>query len=85
VVCEEVCPVSPKAIYGEQVTRTSRDGEPIELKLPRVDIDRCIGCGICERQCPVVGDRRAIYVTAEGETRSQDQPQADRNRSVRAR
>ncbi|HUU94528.1 MAG TPA: 4Fe-4S dicluster domain-containing protein [Phycisphaerae bacterium] len=83
VVCEEVCPTSPKAICGERVVRTLRDGRQIELKLPRVDIDLCIGCGICERECPVVGDRRAVYVTAEGETRSQHHPHPNRNRSVR--
>jgi len=83
VVCEEVCPTSPKAIYTERVVRARRDGEQIELGLPRVDLDLCIGCGICERECPVVGDHRAIYVTAEGETRSQQHPDADRNRSVR--
>ena len=83
VVCEEVCPTSPKAIYGESVTRTSRDGEAIELRLPRVDVDRCIGCGLCENKCPVVGDRRAVYVTAEGESRSGNCPQPDRNRSFR--
>ena len=83
VVCEEVCPTSPKAIYAEQVTRTLRDGRQVELRLPRVDVDRCIGCGICEHQCPVVGDLRAIYVTADGETRSRDYPQPDRNRSLR--
>ena len=83
VVCEEVCPTSPKAIYGERATVTTRDGRRVELTLPRVDIDRCIGCGLCEHECPVVGDRRAIYVTAEGETRSQYVGDPDRNRSVR--
>ncbi len=55
----------------------------MELKVPRVDTELCIGCGICEKECPVAGDRRAVYVTAEGETRSQHYQESDRNRSLR--
>ncbi len=41
----------------------------VRLQLPHVDPNLCIGCGICEHECPVSG-RRAIRVTAENETRS---------------
>jgi ferredoxin len=36
-----------------------------------VDPSLCIGCGICEHECPVK-DHAAIRVTAIGETRSTD-------------
>ncbi len=71
VVCEEVCPVSPKAIFTREVTVTKRDGSRITLHQPYVDPALCIGCGICERECPVT-DEAAIRVTAIGETRSHD-------------
>ena len=71
VVCEEVCPVSPKAIgaYDEEFKRW--DGVNITLNKPYMRPELCIGCGICERECPVVDDA-AVYVTAVGETRSED-------------
>ncbi|MBN1268327.1 MAG: 4Fe-4S binding protein [Kiritimatiellae bacterium] len=139
VVCQENCPVSPKAIYLREVYSTIRDGayrvasgdeltldfgrplmrpgafatgdyyctvsgpsnghprriventatgltidsntpwDPpplmgavawiqIRLQRPYVDPERCIGCGICEHECPVAGIK-AIRVTAENETR----------------
>ncbi|ACY13199.1 4Fe-4S dicluster domain-containing protein [Haliangium ochraceum] len=71
VVCEEVCPVSPKAIgtYEEEIVRW--DGTKVTLHKPYMRPELCIGCGICERECPVVDDA-AVYVTAIGETRSDD-------------
>jgi polyferredoxin len=74
VVCEEVCPVSPKAIFTRNVEVTDRWGATIELKRPYIDPVKCIGCGICEHECPVKDDP-AVYVTAIGETR-------DKNRSL---
>jgi ferredoxin len=139
IVCQENCPVSPKAIYTQeyfsiirngllpvekvrgtsvqlkggnmepgmlasgdyycrvagvdtqpvQITANSRQeivlstepawlrvvstGEAMEIQVrlqrPLVDIEKCIGCGVCEHECPVSG-KRAIRVSAEGETRS---------------
>ena len=139
IVCEENCPVSPKAIYTQECFNTIRDGiltvkkvsdntietvennlsldklatgdyycavegdEPrkitantentimlssdnkfektpavgskieiqVRLQRPYVDIEKCIGCGVCEHECPVSG-KKAIRVSAEGETRSTD-------------
>jgi ferredoxin len=140
LVCQEVCPVSPKAIFIRTVFETVRDGgglparvqgegvellaampgnvnlasgdyymrlsgqteaalrritgltgarltlerplagegrpdsEPrvdimVKLSRPFVDAARCIGCGMCERECPVAG-LRAIRVYSENESRS---------------
>ncbi len=71
VVCEEVCPTSPKAIFTRNIEIINRWGHTIELKRPYIDTDKCIGCGICEHECPVKDDP-AVYVTAIGETRSKD-------------
>ncbi len=138
IVCEENCPVSPKAIYTREHFATIRDGglkvaqvargmvrieqtlEPgkfatgdyyclvapdkrirvtgnsadsielprdsgvetvlapgdqievqVRLQRPYVDVEKCIGCGVCEHECPVSG-KKAVRVSAEGETRSTD-------------
>jgi polyferredoxin len=138
IVCEENCPVSPKAIYTRECFNTVRDGiltvkkaadniidveqtlvadkfatgdyycavsinerkkitantknsleispagqfakipapgdkieVQVRLQQPFVDIEKCIGCGVCEHECPVSG-KKAIRVSAVGETRSAD-------------
>ena len=140
LVCQELCPVSPKAIYTLTVYETIRDGQGLAAKVqdhevnleapfatplnltsgdyflrragrpeglpwritrvagprltldrplagedlaiaggrvdivvrlqrPYVDAARCIGCGMCEHECPVSG-QRAIRVYGEQESRS---------------
>jgi polyferredoxin len=80
IVCEEFCPTSPKAIWAEEVEVPKRDDHyeaagteakmlTIKLKRPHVDPNLCVGCGACEKVCPIV-DKPAVYVTNAGETRS---------------
>ncbi len=69
IVCEEMCPTSPKAIWFKTAEVAGRGGRPIRLKQPYVDPRLCIGCGICENKCPVE-DLAAIRVSSVGETRS---------------
>ena len=71
IVCEEWCPVSPKAIVYDNAIVTDHDGMSVELKRPRVIPERCIGCGACEYACPVK-DKPAVYVTRINEDRHTD-------------
>jgi len=68
MVCEEFCPPSPKAIWFETMLMTRSDGTTAEIPLPRVEPERCTGCGGCEKVCPLP-DRSAIRVTSRGESR----------------
>lgn len=69
IVCEEVCPTTPKAVFFKEETVTRRDHSQIVLKRPHIDLDRCIGCGVCEARCPIF-DRAAVRVSSVGESRS---------------
>ncbi|HPD72207.1 MAG TPA: 4Fe-4S dicluster domain-containing protein [Candidatus Krumholzibacteria bacterium] len=68
IVCEEHCPIPDKAITFERRESVQRDASVRTLKFPRVDPDRCTGCGICETKCPFQ-DVAAIRVTSAGEDR----------------
>jgi len=56
IVCEEMCPLAPKAVELETVEVTDSAGQPLSLQRPHVIEERCIGCGICEFKCPAQGE-----------------------------
>ena len=59
MVCDEVCPYKAVAFRKEP-------GNPVPV--PRVDENKCAGCGYCEHYCPVQ-NRAAIVVMAMGALR----------------
>jgi polyferredoxin len=71
IVCEEVCPTSPKSVRLERVVQVREDGSLVELEQPSVDVESCNGCGVCENACPVAG-QSAIRVCNAGESRHPD-------------
>ncbi len=56
IVCEEMCPTPAKAVRLEAAQMLDAKGAPIAVQRPYVLQDLCIGCGICEHQCPLEGE-----------------------------
>jgi MauM/NapG family ferredoxin protein len=65
IVCEEMCPLPEKAIWLEELKVPDGNGAMVNIQMPHVNRDRCIGCGICEYKCPVNGEA-AIRVYVPG-------------------
>jgi ferredoxin len=55
IACEEACPVEDKAIKLDELEIEASQGTVL-LQRPSVVQDLCIGCGICEYQCPMGGE-----------------------------
>lgn len=71
IVCEEVCPTAKKAIWFETITVSTREGKKLEVKQPHIDMNLCVGCGICETKCPIVGSP-AVTIIRTGESRDKE-------------
>lgn len=67
IVCEEHCPTHDKAIKFTETRVTDFNGNSVQLLLPYVIPELCIGCGICENKCPVAGEAAIRVIAAEEE------------------
>ncbi len=68
---ENTIEFSPEENFEKMPAQSSKIEIQVRLQKPYIDIEKCIGCGICEHECPVSG-KRAVRISAEGETRSID-------------
>lgn len=65
IVCEEMCPIAEKAITLKPANPVDSRDNPGELQQPYIHRDQCIGCGICEYQCPVEGEAAIRVFSSE--------------------
>jgi polyferredoxin/formate hydrogenlyase subunit 6/NADH:ubiquinone oxidoreductase subunit I len=56
IVCEEMCPTPQKSIRLEEAEVIDSSGQTSTVQRPSVMRDLCIGCGICEHNCPLEGE-----------------------------
>jgi len=64
LVCQELCPVAPKAIAIDEAEVTTPKGTRVRLGRARVSAERGIGCGVCDHVCPVPHESAiAVYAT----------------------
>lgn len=61
IVCEEMCPIPEKAI----ILKGGKGNNSGRVQRPHVLPELCVGCGICEHQCPVEGEAAIMIYTAE--------------------
>jgi Pyruvate/2-oxoacid:ferredoxin oxidoreductase delta subunit len=66
-----MCPLPEKAIVLETIEVNHANGETLTVQRPKVLVDQCIGCGICEYKCPVEGEA-AIRVFVPGDLKHSD-------------
>lgn len=67
--CDDACPQN--AVWLEKVKVKDRKGGEVVVQQPRVGLELCIGCGVCETKCPVHG-KPVVYVLSVGESRSKE-------------
>jgi ferredoxin len=66
IVCEEMCPISDKAVRLRSELILTEDGEERTILRPYMVRSLCIGCGICEYQCPVSGESAIQVLVHQG-------------------
>ena len=69
LVCQELCPVPDKAIVINEADVRTPTGTSVRLGRPEVIAEKCIGCGVCEYNCPVPHESAITVRAVEPERR----------------